>query len=172
MVKVSQVLVIVGLLTITSTCRARNESIGSAELYWLMNRACAAGDEISVRMLLKAGADANGVRDFGAFHQSSYQRGYEPSWPINLAARGGHADIVRLLLRAGAKADNPEGEGNTALTFAADRGQLEVVRALLDGGADWSYRGAGQSGSGTAEEIARRNGHDSVADVIRSYRRK
>lgn len=46
--------------------RAR-KPIGRAELYWLMNRSCWYGDEISVQMLLDAGADPNGVKDMQSF---------------------------------------------------------------------------------------------------------
>jgi ankyrin repeat protein len=121
-------------------------------------------------MLLKAGADPNGVRDYAAFHKSPYQFGVEPSWPINLAAAGGRAEIIRLLLRAGAKPHAPEDEGQTALTIAAERGHLEVVRLLLQAGADRTYRGPGPGGFvGTAEEIAHRSGHQEVADEIRRF---
>ncbi len=86
-------------------------------------------------MLLKAGADPDGIRDYEVFHKSPYQRGYEPSWPINQAAYGGHAEVVRLLLRAGAKAHAPEDEGQTALIIAAEPGHMEIVRLLLEAGA-------------------------------------
>jgi len=149
---------------------AHPERIGPAEFYWLMNRACWTGDAIGVEMLLKAGADPDGVRDYAAFHQSPYQVGLEPSWPINQAAYGGHADVVRLLLQAGAKAHAPEDEGQTALIIAAERGHVEVVRLLLEAGVDRSYRGPGPNGfDGTAEEIARHSGHADVADVIRRF---
>jgi ankyrin repeat protein len=75
------------------------------------------------------------------------------------AAAEGHADVVRLLLEAGAKVDERSREidrpesydewqqgsvvypdiprgGLTALQFAAREGHLEVVQALIDGGAD------------------------------------
>jgi ankyrin repeat protein len=137
-----------------------------------MNRACSSGDTIAVEMLLKAGADPNGVRDYEAFYQSPYA-GIEPSWPINQAAHGGHAKVVRLLLRAGAKAHAPEDEGQTALTIAAEGGHMEVARLLLEAGADRSYRAPGPRGcDGTAEEIARCSGHPEVADAIRDFRSK
>jgi ankyrin repeat protein len=160
----------VALATLGASCPPRTDRIGRAELYWLMNRACASGDAIAVEMLLKAGADPNGVKDYAAFHQSRYQFGLEPSWPINLAAHGGHVEVIRLLLRAGAKPDAPEDEGQIALTIAAERGLLEVVRLLLQAGADRTYRGPGPGGfTGTAEQIARRAGHEAVADTIRRF---
>jgi len=161
---------IVAVATHSTGCAHRTQSIGRAEFYWLMNRACSWGDKLGVEMLLKAGADPDGVRDYDAFHKS-YQRGYEPSWPINQAAYGGHAEVVDLLLRAGARAHLPEGEGQTALTTAAERGHLQVVRLLLAAGVDETYRGPGAGGFvGTAEEIARRSGHAEVAETIRSFR--
>ncbi|MGB2713787.1 MAG: ankyrin repeat domain-containing protein [Vicinamibacterales bacterium] len=166
-------LILAAIVSSGASCHARHGRIGHAELYWLLNRACVDGDDISVRMLLEAGADPNGVRDYAAFHRSKYQFGVEPSWPINQAAVGGHTDVVRLLLRAGAKVDAPEDEGQTALTLAATKGHLDVVRLLLEAGADKSYRGPGAGGFvGTAEEIARNAGHGQVADAIRDFRLK
>jgi|KBSSwiS6_1023812.scaffolds.fasta_scaffold49543_2 hypothetical protein len=167
---------LVVLSTVAATSQTRKpppHPLGPAEFYWLMNRACWEGDEISVEMLLKAGADPTGIRDYEAFHKSPYQRGYEPSWPINQAAYGGHAGVIRLLLKAGAKPHAPEDEGQTALTIAAERGHIEVVRLLLEAGVDKNYQGPGLRGFvGTAEEIARRSGHANVADAIRSFRGK
>ena len=160
------------LLTAVCACRSRPVKIGPAQFYWLMDRACWIGDELAVRMLLDAGADPNGVSDYAAFHKSPYA-GLEPSWPINQAAWGGHAGVVRLLLAAGAKAHAPEGEGQTALTIAAEKGHTEVVRLLLAAGADRTYRAPGGKGFvGTAEEIARRSGHEALANFIRDFRGK
>ena len=161
------------LVVLTGACRKPAPQLGPAELYWLMNRACYSGDEIGVTMLLRAGADPDGKRDYAAFHQSSYQRGYEPSWPINQAAYGGHLKVAQLLLRAGAKPDAPEDMGQTALSIAAERGDLEFVKVLLAGGADRTAKRPGESGfNGTAEELARHSGHSVVADAIRDFRSK
>ena len=142
-----------------------------AELYWLLDRACTYGDELSVQMLLKAGADPTGLQCYQSFHKSAYQRGYEPSWPINQAASGGHVEVIRLLLAAGAKVDAPEDEGQTALMIAARAGNKEVVRLLLDAGADRSYRAGPGDFAGNAEEVAQRAGHRDIAELIRTYAR-
>jgi hypothetical protein len=143
---------------------AQPARLGPAEFYWLRDRACWYGDEVSVEMLLKAGADPSGLRDYEAF-MSKYELGFEPSLHLTQAARGGHIAIVRMLLAAAANPNVPEGEGVTALTVAAEAGHLEVVKALLAAGADRNYR----TPQGTAVELARRKGHTQVADLIRSY---
>jgi len=164
----------VGLSTFAG-CMA-SAPVGPAELYWLMNRACYEGDEIGVRMLLKAGADPNGVRDYEAFYKSRYNGGFEPSWPINQAAYGGHAEVVDLLLKAGASADLPEDEGQVALTIAAANGNLGIVRMLLDAGADKKAKRPDDFGSessvSTAEEIARRHNHPEVEEMIHRFAKR
>ena len=163
---------LVAMLSAGASCASRSARIGSAELYWLLNRACWEGDDLSVEMLLNAGADPDGVRDYLAFH-NSYQRGWEPSWPINQAAWGGHDKVITLLLRAGAKAHAPEDEGQTALSIAAERGHKEIVRLLLAAGADRTYRAPyGRGGVGTAEEIAQNSGHHELAKLIREFKTK
>ena len=163
---------LVGSLIALASCAARPNPLGPAELYWLLDRACVSGDEMSVKMLLKAGADPTGVQGYEAFHHSSYQIGLEPSWPINQAAWGGHTAVIRLLLAAGAKVDAPEDEGQNALLIAAYRGDMETVRLLLESGADKSYRAvAGVAGdfAGNAQEIAAKAGHNEVAAFIRDF---
>lgn len=144
---------------------AQPARLGSAEFYWLMDRACSYGDELSVRMLLKAGADPSGLRDYEAFVKK-YDLGIEPSLHLTQAAHGGYIEVIRMLLAAGANPNIPEGEGVTALTVAAEAGHLEVVKALLAAGADKNYR----TPEGTALELAIRKGHADVADVIRAAR--
>ena len=161
------------LLLLAGACHKPTPQLGPAEFYWLMNRACYSGDDIGVTMLLKAGADPDGKRDYAAFHQSSYQGGFEPSWPINQAAYGGHVKVAQLLLRAGAKPDAPEHRGETALSIAAERGDLEFVKVLLAAGADRTARRPGERGfDGNADELARHSGHSAVADAIRDFRSK
>ena len=83
--------VIVSCLIALASCTARTQpnTLGPPEFYWLLDRACVSGDEMSVQMLLKAGADPTGIQGYEAFHHSTYQIGLEPSWPINQAASGG-----------------------------------------------------------------------------------
>ncbi len=53
-----------------------------------------------------------------------------------LAAYHGHAEAVRALLARGADADRANDRGQTPLAGAVFKGEDDVIRALLDGGAD------------------------------------
>ena len=55
--------------------------------------------------------------------------------PLVDAVRQGDAQAVRALLKSGADADQPEGDGATALHWAAHRDSVEIVRLLLGAGA-------------------------------------
>jgi hypothetical protein len=89
------------------------------------------------------------------------------------AAEAGKIDSVRLLVRKGANVDGRgryEGSSRekscraTALMIAAAHGDREMVDLLLDAGADPALT---DSSGCTAEEAARRMGHDDVADHLR-----
>lgn len=159
------------LLVATMVCfsvqlaaRASAGQLGAAELYWLMSRACYWGDDLAVRMLLAAGADPSGPKDYIQF-RSRYKLGYEPSLHLVTAARRGHLLVVRQLLDSGAQANLVEGEGHTALSVAAREGHAEVVRLLLTFGADKSY----QTPLGTAAQLADQAGHHDIARLIRAF---
>eukprot|EP00049_Salpingoeca_infusionum_P001342 m.47458 g.47458 ORF g.47458 m.47458 type:complete len:898 (+) comp10981_c0_seq1:285-2978(+) len=55
--------------------------------------------------------------------------------PLNLAARNGHVEVVKLLIAAGVKI-NRVGDHGTALHEATQYCKTDVVRALIEGGAD------------------------------------
>jgi uncharacterized protein len=90
--------------------------------------AVAAGDVEAARAILTGGADCN-VRDS------------DGATALMLAARGGGLALVNLLLEFGADANARDGRGWGPLAFAVynadlDRGFPDVVRALVDAGAD------------------------------------
>ena len=73
---------------------------------------------------------------------------------------------TRDVLQQPAEIDVADSEEHfTALMYAAAEGQLEVVRLLLDHGADAALKDVDGD---TAETFARNNGHTEVADLILS----
>lgn len=108
------------------------------------------GDLSSIREALRFGANPN--------------LPVENSFPsLQTAASRGHADAVRLLLDNGAQVNHVSDFQNTPLNAAASYGHLEVVQALLERGADACY----MSTSGTAGDIARTNGYQEVAELLK-----
>ena len=138
-------------------------AIGPAQFYWLLNRACSIGDDIGARMLLDAGADADGESDYKELCKSGF--GIEPSWPINLAAHGGHEEVLKLLIKRGARIDHPEGAGYTALIFAVSKGHESIVKLLLDAGADPNFKGVEGT---TPIQIAQKKEHCKILKLLTS----
>ncbi|MGA4977848.1 ankyrin repeat domain-containing protein [Streptomyces cinereoruber] len=99
---------------------------GETALY----RAAVGGEAGIVRVLLAAGADPG--------RGSGEEDG---DLPLCGAACVGHTETVRALLAAGAAADQEEGYGFTALTWALRLGYADVARLLLEHGADPDRRG-------------------------------
>jgi ankyrin repeat protein len=62
--------------------------------------------------------------------------GKPDSEAMTLAAKYGHTDVVSLFLGFGAKVDVPNKFGMTALMRTVGRGHLEVVKLLIEHGAD------------------------------------
>ena len=80
-----------------------------------------------IRLLLKAGADANKAEE-------------ATGWtPLIDASQGGYDDIVRQLLEAGAEADKPDIAGCTPLLEAALNGHTSVCSRLIGAGANLNY---------------------------------
>ncbi len=85
-------------------------------------RAAADGDAVSVKRLLRLGADPNAENELGV--------------PLERAASSGHANVVRILLAHGAdvNARDPY-TGHTALKSARMNRRAEVEAILLKAGA-------------------------------------
>lgn len=84
------------------------------------------GDLATVQALIGKGANIEAQSRYG-------------QTPLFFAARNGHAPVVRFLLGKGAKTDVKDSFYRMSLVAAAaDRGGVEVIKALLDAGAKGS----------------------------------
>ena len=80
---------------------------------------------------------------------------------VLLAARGlAHAATVAALLRHGADPDRANDRGQTPLAGAVFKGEDEVVRVLVDGGADPA------AGTPSAIDTARMFGKDALLELF------
>ena len=77
--------------------------------------------------------------------------------PIIEAAQRGDAEAVRSLLAEGADVNTAQGDGMTALHWAAERGRAEVADLLISASAD--VEATTRIGSYTALHVASRGGH-------------
>ncbi len=76
--------------------------------------------------------------------------------PLADAAARGDLEAVRSLLRGGADVDAPQGDGMTALHWAAERDAVEMLRTLVAAGANLSA--TTRIGAYTALHLASRAG--------------
>ncbi|MEE1754994.1 ankyrin repeat domain-containing protein [Streptomyces sp. SP18CS02] len=120
-----------------------------------LHLAASGDDPAIVRLLLAAGADPG---------RGSGEDGDE--LPLCGAACWGRTEVVRALLAAGAPADQKEGGGFTALTWAVLNGFADTVAALLEYGADPSL--PGPSGEPPLVTAARR-GSPSVVRALLAH---
>lgn len=81
-----------------------------------------ASDIETIRLLVQAEADINHVSGTG-------------DWPLNSAAENGDIEFARALLAMGASVDTTS-TGETALHTAVKADHLDIMRLLLDAGAD------------------------------------
>src|SRR5262249_52689545 len=89
----------------------------------------------AIEMLLAAHADPNALV-FGA------NANPHNATPLQYAAQLGNARSAYLLIAAGAKVDAEGTSGHTALHFAVRGHDLELIRVLIEGGADVTIRDA------------------------------
>ena len=84
--------------------------------------------------------------------------------PVADAARQGDRDVVRVLLQQGADVNTAEGDGMSALHWAADRGDVEMTKMLVYAGAN--IDSATRIGHYTPLHVASRGGFASVAEAL------
>ena len=83
--------------------------------------------------------------------------------PFYYAAHGGHAEIIDLLASHDTGLGAYHGPELWSLNVAARKGYLDVVRSLISNGA---YPSAGASRSESNYLIARKHGHEEIAELL------
>ena len=84
--------------------------------------------------------------------------------PVADAARSGDRDAVKALLKEGADVNAPQGDGMTALHWAAERGDVELANVLVYAGAN--IAAVTRIGQYTPLHIAARSGSAAVVKVL------
>ncbi|GBM44967.1 Ankyrin repeat domain-containing protein 17 [Araneus ventricosus] len=113
--------------------------------------ACAAGHVDIVRILLDAGARVEDHNENG-------------HTPLMEAASAGHVEVAKLLVERGASINTHSNEfKESALTLACYKGHLEMVRFLLEAGADREHK---TDEMHTALMEASMDGHVEVARLL------
>lgn len=87
-----------------------------------------------VSLLVACGGEETGVSAHKKqLKEMNYQ--YTPSYFVKAASKG-DVKAVELFIKAQIGIDDPNSQGNSALVMATNKGHVEVVKALLAGGAD------------------------------------
>src|SRR5688572_16057208 len=87
-----------------------------------------------------------------------------PDAPIADAAMRGDVAAVRALIRSGAEVNAAQGDGMTALHWAADLGHEELARILVAAGANVNART--RVGHHAPLHVAAENGHGEVVRLL------
>lgn len=112
--------------------------------------ACEFGHVQVAQLLIAAGAAVDAARDDGAT-------------PLYKACQdGGKPAIAQLLVTAGAQVNQQDRAGMTPLWLSVHRGCTELVKLLLEAGADATYRVQEWS----ALDLAKREGHQEIARLL------
>ncbi|XP_048578543.1 ankyrin repeat and KH domain-containing protein 1 isoform X2 [Nematostella vectensis] len=134
------------LLDNIADVNAQSQAGNTALIY-----ACCGGYEDVVKLLLEHGADIEVHNENG-------------HTPLMEAASGGHVGVAKLLLENGACINSHSNEfKESALTLACYKGHLDMVKFLLDAGADQEHK---TDEMHTALMEASMDGHVEVARLL------
>lgn len=81
----------------------------------------------------------------------------------------GHKKFMEALLAAGAEVDSKDGNGRTAMSYAAASSRPDLSKVLLGAGVDVDVDAVDSEGK-TAVGYARKNGHESLVQLLLEYR--
>jgi len=118
------------------------------EAYTLLMIAARQGEDQTVQLLLREGADISVSKEHSV---------------LELASGRGHEHVVRTLLDNGADIDAQAEYGGTALNSASREGQTRLVQLLLNKGAEVN---ASSNNLGTALSGAAENGHMEIVQLL------
>lgn len=111
------------------------------------------GKEDIVELLIEKGADINCLNG-------------SMKTPLSLAVSNGHKETAGVLIKNGVNVNFPiDGYGNYPLHIAAEKGNIEIIKLLLDSGADINRRNKLKE---PPLLLAIQNGHKDVAEFLRS----
>ncbi|MCF7853260.1 MAG: ankyrin repeat domain-containing protein [Candidatus Pacebacteria bacterium] len=129
-----------------------NPNVADGQMHTPLMLAAYNGHADIVKALLAAGADVDRTDPVGRT-------------ALMFASSGPFPDAVRALLAHGANVNlSDRGEGWTPLMWAAAEGNLEVVKILLESGADKERKDADKD---TAYSFAVRKGHSEVVRLLK-----
>ena len=83
--------------------------------------------------------------------------------PLQKACWRGHSTLARHLIAAGANIDYQEGDGFTAIVYAADEGLWDIVQVLHEAGAD--HLAVGADGKSVID-YAKAAGRDDIVEML------
>jgi uncharacterized protein len=124
--------------------------LGFARRQELLAHAAARGNLPVMRIMLALGADPRAHGSAG--------------YPLGAAVWGRHVDAIDLLLSRGVDVDTPDPSGSTPLMAAARIGDPELLRFLLDHGANLGA----VSSCGNALDVAVANHREDAAALLKA----
>jgi len=123
-----------------------------------------------VKVLIAASADVN---ERSVDHQ---RKSFDQESALIAAAgadKGGCPEAVKDLIKAGADVNARSGDGTTALTTAANEGELEIAQSLISAGADVNEAPNGDTPlyftTGDGPPAASRVGRAAIAQLLRAH---
>ena len=120
---------------------------------------------LSSKSTMNTGPRSKGVQILGTLCLSALLWGATPvDSPVADAAMNGNADRVRVLLDQGADANEAQGDGMTALHWAAENGDPAIADLLIQAGAD--LEATTRIGGYTPLLLASRNGSATVVESL------
>ena len=151
-------------LLLLAACQCRTPQYRVID-YLALYYAAEGRNQLMVEAVLERGAPVDAPEANSAGLLSAQAVNFDS--PLQVAARNGDLEIVRLLLKHRPRIDHRCCDGPAALGYAAEAGHSEIVKELLDAGADPSIvSNYDRDLQGTPLDAARRRGHTAIVELL------